>query len=80
MRKHLEKVLAHAERELKLKGKEDPTQRLELYKKFLKLEEHRLKIEHNAGAGGRDIAHKRAAVIDIILENIFKAACKLNRI
>ena len=41
MSQHLEKILAHAERQLVSQGKERLRAQLDLYKKFLKLEEHR---------------------------------------
>src|SRR6266852_1776004 len=50
--RHLEKVLAHAEDQLALAGKQRPTEVLPTYKKFLKLEEHRLRLKHQAGGGG----------------------------
>lgn len=74
MSRHREKVLAHAEKRLAAQEKKNPEERLELYRKFLKIENHRLRLQHAAGGGGRDIAQKRAGLVDIILRHLFDAA------
>jgi len=71
---HLEKVLQHAEQRLVLKPGTRPAEILNLYKKFLKVEEHRLRMAHRAGTGGREIAQGRARVMDVVLCHIFDAA------
>ncbi|MDP9292094.1 MAG: hypothetical protein M3O82_07015, partial [Verrucomicrobiota bacterium] len=60
MLEHREKVLAHAEKELASQGKQNSAERLALYKKFLKIENHRLRLRHYAGGGGLELARKRA--------------------
>src|SRR5438105_13810485 len=72
--RHLEKVLAHAEDQLVVAGKQRPTEVLSTYKKFLKLEEHRLRLKHQAGGGGREICARRGELVDVILRHIFTAA------
>ena len=72
--RHLEKVLAHAEDQLAVAGKQRPTEVLSTYKKFLKLEEHRLRLKHLAGGGGRDICARRCELVDVILRHVFTAA------
>jgi len=72
---HREKVLAHAEKELAAKGKSKPAELLALYKKFLKIENHRLRLRHQAGGGGRQICEQRASLVDIILRHLFDTAC-----
>ena len=72
--RHLEKVLAHAEDQLGLAGKRRPTEVLSTYKKFLKLEEHRLRLKHQAGGGGREICARRGELVDVILRHVFAAA------
>src|SRR6516165_1061750 len=72
--RELEKVLAHAERRLAPTGTRRPTEVLALYKKFLKVEEHRLRLRHQAGGGGREICERRAELVDVLLRYAFGAA------
>src|SRR5215471_6165239 len=72
--RHLEKVLARAEDQLALAGKQRPTEVLLTYKKFLKLEEHRLRLKHQAGGGGREICARRGELVDVILRHVFTTA------
>jgi [protein-PII] uridylyltransferase len=74
MRRHLEQVLAHAKTQLAPSGARRPTEALEEYKKFLKIEEHRLRLKHQAGAGGREICARRADLVDVLLRHVFDAA------
>ena len=75
MVQHREKVLAHAEKELASRSKQSPSELLSLYKKFLKIENHRLRLKHFAGGGGLDIAQQRASLVDIVLRHLFDSAC-----
>src|SRR3954454_16502746 len=72
--RHLEKVLAHAEDQLAVEGKHRPSEFLSSYKKFLKLEEHRLRLKHQAGGGGREICARRAELVDVVLKHILTTA------
>src|SRR6266513_2735788 len=72
--RELEKVLAHAESRLAPTGTRRPTEVLPLYKKFLKVEEHRLRLRHQAGGGGREICTRRAELVDVLLRYVFGAA------
>ncbi|HEX4084157.1 MAG TPA: [protein-PII] uridylyltransferase [Chthoniobacteraceae bacterium] len=72
--RHREKVLAHAEAQLALQGKESPAELLALYKRFLKIENHRLRLTHYAEGGGKEIAHQRASLVDIVLRHLFDGA------
>lgn len=74
MSRHLEQVLTHAENRFAATGSTRPTEVLPLYKKFLKVEEHRLRLKHQAGGGGREICARRAELIDILLRFVFGAA------
>jgi [protein-PII] uridylyltransferase len=79
MSRHLEQVLAHAENRLAATGSRRPTEVLPLYKKFLKVEEHRLRLKHQAGGGGREICARRAELVDILLQYVFSAAAAAAR-
>src|ERR1043166_779357 len=74
MPSHRETVLAHAEHKLVLEGHESAPELLALYKRFLKIENHRLRLKHYAGGGGREIAERRAQLVDIVLKHLFEAA------
>src|SRR5947209_7900468 len=72
--RHLEQVLAHAASRLEATGARRPTEVLPLYKKFLNVEEHRLRLKHQAGGGGREICSRRAELVDVLLQYVFGAA------
>src|SRR5438445_7925912 len=74
MSRHLKQVLAHAENRLAATGSRRPTEVLPLYKKFLKVEEHRLRLKHQAGGGGREVCARRAELVDVLLQYVFGAA------
>ncbi len=74
MPRHLDQVLAHAENQLASTGARRPTEVLPLYKKFLTIEEHRLRLQHQAGAGGREVCSRHANLIDVLLKHVFRAA------
>ena len=44
--RHREKVLAHAEQQLRSQGELNSADLLSLYKKFLKIENHRIRLKH----------------------------------
>src|SRR5881396_2986465 len=77
--RHLEQVLAHAANQLAATGARRPTEVLPLYKKFLKVEEHLLRLKHQAGGGGREICARRAELVDILLQYVFSAAAAAAR-
>src|SRR5213595_702203 len=77
--RHLEQVLAHAANQLAATGAKRPTEVLPLYKKFLKVEEHRLRLKHQAGGGGREICARRAELVDVLLQYVFGAAATATR-
>src|SRR3712207_4461997 len=79
MSRHLEKVLAHAERQLAPAGGIRPTEVLPIYKKFLRIEEHRLRLKHQAGGGGREICELRVDFVDVLLRHVFAAASNFAR-
>jgi [protein-PII] uridylyltransferase len=77
--RHLEKVLAHAANQLAATGARRPTEVLPLYKKFLNVEEHRLRLKHQAGGGGREICARRSELVDVLLQYLFGAAATVTR-
>jgi [protein-PII] uridylyltransferase len=77
--RHLEQVLAHAASRLAATGARRPTEVLPLYKKFLKVEEYRLRLKHQAGGGGREICARRAELVDVLLQYVFDAAATAAR-
>ncbi|MES2921800.1 MAG: [protein-PII] uridylyltransferase [Verrucomicrobiota bacterium] len=66
----------HAREALKpiLEGQLSPAERIAHYKRFLKIEEHRILLQHRAGAGGLEVARARAALIDTVISSILEAA------
>ena len=75
---HLQKVLAQAEKEIVVPGLSvNPTApRLSLYKRFLKIENHRLRLAHQAGGNGREICRRRVNLLDVFLRHLFADACR----
>jgi len=71
---HQDKVLAHARQELETVRRNETSHLLPLYQKFLKIENHRLRLRHQAGGGGREVCASRASLIDVLLRHIFAAA------
>jgi len=71
---HLEKVLKHAERKLLNQSGNSPTDLLDIYRNFLKIEEHRIFLGHKAGDSGLESETKRADLISEVLRHIFNAA------
>ncbi|WP_193214379.1 [protein-PII] uridylyltransferase [Luteolibacter marinus] len=76
MSAHLKTLQAHAKKALKpaVQGHLSPAERIALYKRFLKIEEHRIKLHHRAGAGGLETAHARAGLLDVVLRSLFDLA------
>jgi [protein-PII] uridylyltransferase len=78
MPQQLKNLEAHALEALKpaAEGQLSPAERIALYKRFLKIEEHRILLRHRAGAGGLEISRLRAHLIDIVLTSILDAAIR----
>lgn len=71
---HLDKVLAHAGRQLNAVEGLRPGEQLPAYRRFLKIEEHRLRLRHRAGGGGLEICQARVELLDILLRHLFTHA------
>ncbi|MGE9269206.1 MAG: nucleotidyltransferase domain-containing protein, partial [Verrucomicrobiales bacterium] len=82
MSAHLKTLSAHAKKALKpaSQGHLSQAERIALYKRFLKIEEHRIKLRHRAGAGGLEIAQARAELLDVVLAAVFKTALARRKI
>jgi [protein-PII] uridylyltransferase len=74
MQELLKKIEASAAARLPLPPGRQATQELARYKAFLKVETHRLRLQHRAGAGGLEICHARAAMMDALLRHLWDAA------
>ena len=68
-----EKIKASADKRLPLPAGRQPSQELARYKAYLKVETHRLKMQHRSDGGGRNICHARATVLDLLLRHILDA-------
>ena len=68
----LEKAEASAKKILRLKKKPSGSVELPKYRNFLKVESHRLKIEHRAGGEGLVIARARAKILDLVVESLYQ--------
>jgi [protein-PII] uridylyltransferase len=72
----LKKIEAAAEARLAFSPDATPAEKLARYKHFLKVESHRLKLMHRAGADGREICQARAAILDALLRHLWATAKK----
>ena len=68
------KIEADAAARLSFSPETTAAERLVRYKKFLKVEAHRLKLLHRAGAGGLEICRARATILDVFLRHLWAAA------
>ena len=68
------KIEAAAAARLEFSPAATPAEKLARYKNFLKVESHRLKMEHRAGADGREICQGRAAILDALLRHLWESA------
>src|SRR5689334_7176668 len=69
----LKKIEADAAARLPLPPGRHATQELARYKAFLKVETHRLKLLHRAGAAGLEVCTARAEIIDLLLRYLWDA-------
>lgn len=70
----LKKIEAGAAQKLVLEPGRQPSQEIPRYKAFLKVETHRLKMLHRAGAGGVAICAARAHIMDVLLQHFWETA------
>src|ERR1035438_5865920 len=74
MQELLKKIEDSAAARLALPPGRQAAEELPRYKAFLKVETHRLKLHHRAGASGLEICHARAAILDALLRHLWDAA------
>ena len=70
----LQKIEASADTRLVIEPGRHPSQEIARYKNFLKIETHRLKMLHRAGADGIEICAARAHILDLLLRHFWSAA------
>lgn len=81
MPKHLTQVKEHAQRRLHLPGDKVPESRAELlslYKRFLSVENHRIRLQHEAGESGLKTARQRSDLLDVVFENLLYQAMAMS--
>jgi [protein-PII] uridylyltransferase len=69
-----EKIETDAEARLNLSPESSASEKLEAYKNFLKVETHRLKMQHRAGMGGCQVCRGRATILDVLLRHLWDNA------
>ena len=70
----IKKIEADARVRLPSPPNSSPAERLARYKGFLKVETHRLKLQHRAGVSGREICQARAAILDALLRHLWDSS------
>jgi [protein-PII] uridylyltransferase len=70
----IKKIEADAKERLPLPPTGDAAEQLARYKAFLKVETHRLKIQHRGGASGQEICAARAAILDALLKHLWEVS------
>ena len=72
----LQSLSAHAKKRLDRKktAKLNRKEKLELYRRFLKTEEHRILLYHRSGGSGVRVTKRRADLIGILLKHLYMDA------
>lgn len=73
----LKRLRSHANKRLVFEPGIPRHKQLSAYKRYLELENEMLKRSHRKGGSGREICQMRATMIDVVVENLFLAACDL---
>lgn len=61
-------------------GQLSPSERIELYKRFLEVEQEQILTHHRDGAGGMEIAEARSTLIDKLLSAILASTLKSQKV
>lgn len=69
----LKKIEATARKQLVLPPGRTPRKELPRYRRWLKQESHRIRIEHRGGASGQSICSARSFVLDLLLQHFWDA-------
>lgn len=66
------KVIAHVEKRFGQGHRKNRTKAelIRLYKRLLKIEDHRIKMQHRAGQDGVEIAQRRSHLLDVVLRDL----------
>jgi len=68
-----EHALEQAARALQEKARKRTGESVEIFRSFRKIEEHRLRIWHKSGGGGREVARQRSDLVDILFRELFES-------
>lgn len=71
MQNLLKKIEAAASAKLEFSPSTPPAEKIARYKNYLKVESHRLKLQHRAGANGREVCQAHAAILDGLLLHLW---------
>ncbi len=66
-----ERALEKAARTLQETAGKKHGEALDIFRAFRKIEEHRLRMWHKSGGGGREVAKQRADLVDILFRELF---------
>lgn len=66
-----ERALEQAAKSLQEKARKKKDDSIEIFRGFRKIEEHRLRIWHKSGGGGREVARQRSDLVDILFRELF---------
>jgi len=67
-----EHKLEKTAKDLSERTRRKPDDPINIFRGFRKIEEQRLKMWHNAGGGGREIARQRSELVDILFRELFQ--------
>ncbi len=65
------KIEESARKQLVLPPLSKPADELPRYKRFLKVESHRLQILHRGGASGLEVCRARSAMMDVLIRHLW---------
>ena len=71
------RLYKHAQKRLVFEPGVSRSKQLPAYKRYVELEEVMLRRKHRQGESGREVCQARAAMVDVVIENLFIAALDL---